>query len=180
VVTIGERIRRQRNKVGLSLRELGARTGLTAGFLSQIENNQLSPSLNSLQSIATALQVPMFHFLEDSYQPRLLVRACERRKLYFPDSHMGYDLLSPELTRQMLPLLIQMKPGTRRVAMPLAKPTEQWMFVLQGRLEITVADETHLLDTGDSIYFDGDLLQEFASAGDDELQLICCVTPPAL
>lgn len=176
---IGERVRAQRNKLGLSLRQLGARTGLTAGFLSQLENDQISPSLNSLQSIATALEVPMFYFLDDS-PPSVVVRVNERRKLYFTDSQMGYDLLSPYLNRQMLPLLIKMEAGARRIAMPLSRSTEQWMFVLEGCMEIIVADETHLLDTGDSIYFDGDQLREFGAAGDEDLVLVCCVVPPAL
>lgn len=176
---IGERIRRRRNKLGLSLRELGARTGLTAGFLSQIENNQTSPSLDSLQEISTALNVPMFYFLDDP-QPCLVVRADERRKLYFPDSHIGYDLLAPDFTRQMMPLLIHLEPRARRVAQPLARPTEQWMFVLQGRLEISVGNETFQLEPGDSIYYDGDLLREFASSSDEELRLICCIMPPVL
>ena len=176
---IGERIRRRRKKLGLSLRELGARTDLTAGFLSQIENEQLSPSLNSLQSIATALQVPIFYFLEGT-QPSLVVRAQERRRLNFPDSQIGYELLSPDLTRQMMPLLICMDPGTRRIALPLAKPTEQWIFVITGKMEIKIGDEFHLLDQGDSIYFDGDLWREFATASDQQLQIICCMAPPAL
>lgn len=176
---IGERIHRRRKKLGFSLRELGVRTDLTAGFLSQLENDQISPSLNSLQSIATALQVPMFYFL-DGARPSSVVRANERSKLYFQDSKMGYDLLAPELTRQMMPLLIRMEPGARRIAQSLAKSTEQWFFVLQGRLEITVGDETHLLDQDDSIYFDGDLLREFGSVSDEELIVICCMTPPAL
>ena len=176
---IGERIRRQRKKLGLSLRELGARTDLTAGFLSQIENEQLSPSLNSLQSIATALQVPMFYFLEDG-QPSQVVRADKRRALYFPDSQIGYELLSPDLTRRMMPLLIRLQPGSRRIALPLAKPTEQWMFVVKGKMEIKVGDETLVVDQGDCIYFDGDLLREFAPIGDQELEVICCMMPPAL
>lgn len=176
---IGERIRKQRNKLGLSLRELGALTDLTAGFLSQLENDQISPSLNSLQSIATALQVPMFYFL-DEVRPTPIVRAAERGKLYFRDSHIGYELLVPELTRQMLPLLIKMEPHAIRVAMPLAKPNEQWFFVLQGRLEITIAEETYCLDQGDSIYFDGNLLRRFGSDSGEELIVICCITPPTL
>jgi transcriptional regulator with XRE-family HTH domain len=176
---IGERIRKQRNKLGLSLRELGTLTDLTAGFLSQIENELLSPSLNSLQSIATALQVPMFYFLEED-RPTPVVRATERGKLYFRNSQMGYELLAPELARQMLPLLIRMEPHAVRVAMPLAKPNEQWFFVLQGRLEITVGDETYCLDPGDSIYFDGNLLRRFGSVSDEELMVICCITPPTL
>jgi len=176
---IGKRVRRQRNRLGLTLRELGTRTDLTAGFLSQIENDQISPSLNSLQSIATALRVPMFYFLENT-RPHLIVRAAERRRLYFPDDHIGYDLLAPELTRQMLPLLIKMEPRSCRIALPLAEPTEQWFFVLQGRLQITVGNETYHLEQGDSMYFDGDLLHEFGSASDEELVVICCMTPPAL
>ena len=93
---------------------------------------------------------------------------------------MGYDLLAPELTRQMMPMLIRMEPGTCRIALPLAKPTEQWFFVLQGRLKITVGEDTYLLDQGDSIYFNGDLLREFGSVSDEELVIICCMTPPAL
>lgn len=179
MMKIGERLRRQRARLGLSLRELGARTDLTAGFLSQIENDQISPSLNSLQNIATALHVPMFYFLDDS-RPSIVVKASERRILYFPDSHMGYDLLAPALTRQMLPLLIRMEPWACRIALPLAQATEQWFYVQQGRLKIVVGEESYLLERGDAIYFDGDLLREFGSASDEELIVICCITPPAL
>lgn len=176
---IGQRIRQQRKRLGLSLRALGARAHLTAGFLSQIENDQISPSLNSLQNIATALQVPMVFFLNGP-RPGLVVRAGERRQLFLPGSSAGYDLLAPEMTRQMMPLLIKMEPGTRCQAQPLTKPTEQWFFVLHGRLQIRVGDETHLLGQGDSIYFDGDMLREYGSANHEELVVICCMTPPGL
>ena len=80
----------------------------------------------------------------------------------------------------MMPLLIRMEPDARRVTQPLAKPTEQWFFVLQGQLQITVGDDTHLLGQGDCIYLDGDLLREFGSVSDEELVIICCMTPPGL
>lgn len=176
---IGARIRKRRQELGLSLRELGKRTDLTAGFLSQVENDQVSPSLNSLQSIATALQVPMFYFL-DNAQPEPVVRAERRRHLYFPDSHMGYDLLTPDFTHQMMSLMIHMEPHTRRIALPLARPTEQWMHVLQGRMEIQIGEAAYELEPGDSVYYDGDMLREFGSISDEELVIICCITPPAL
>ncbi|MCA9924263.1 MAG: helix-turn-helix transcriptional regulator [Anaerolineales bacterium] len=176
---IGERIRTRRNEQGLSLRELGEKTGVSASFLSQVENDQVSPSLNSLQSIATALQVPMFYFLNDA-QGGEVVRAYKRRKLYFADSKIGYDLLTPNFSRQMMAFVIHMDPYACRIAQPLAKPTEQWMHVLQGTMEIKVGEEIHELETGDTIYFDGDLLREFKSICDQELIIICCITPPVL
>ncbi len=178
---IGTRIRARRKETGLSLRELGRRTNLTAGFLSQLENGRVMPSLNSLQRISTALEVPMFFFLErNAAPPDPVVRADRRRRLYFSETHMGYDLLTPDLTHQMMCMLIQMEPGACRVAAPLSKPTEQWMMVLHGRLRIVVKDETYLLEEGDSIYYDGELLNEFAAAGAEPLDVVCCITPPAL
>ncbi|MCA9935547.1 MAG: helix-turn-helix transcriptional regulator [Ardenticatenaceae bacterium] len=176
---IGERIRTRRKELGLSLRELGEQTEVSASFLSQVENDQVSPSLNSLQSIAKALQVPMFYFLND-VQGGEIVRADKRRKLYFAHSKIGYDLLTPDFSRQMMAVLIRMEPHARRIALPLARPTEQWMHVSQGCMEITIGEERHTLAAGDTIYYDGDLLREFRSVCDEELIIICCITPPVL
>ncbi len=178
---IGARIHARRKETGLSLRELGRRTNLTAGFLSQLENGRVMPSLNSLQRISTALEVPMFYFLNHDGAPaNPVVRADKRRRLYFSENHMGYDLLTPDLTHQMMSVLIHMEPGACRVAAPLSKPTEQWMMVLQGRLRIVVKGETYELEPGDSITYDGEALEEFASAGSEALDVVCCITPPAL
>lgn len=174
---IGKRINIRRKELGLSLRELGDQAGVTASFLSQIENDQVSPSLNSLQSIATALKVPIFYLLNEGTNGNV-VRANERTKVFFPDSKIGYDLLTADFSKQMMSYIIQMEPRANRVAMPLSKSTEQWMHVLSGRMRIVVSEETFYLDKGDTIYYDGDMLVEFGSDSDDTLVVICCITPP--
>ena len=73
-MNIGKQLRLRRKEMGLSLRELGEMAGVSAGFLSQVENDQVSPSLNSLQSIATALEVPMFFLLDDSQNGEVVKR----------------------------------------------------------------------------------------------------------
>ena len=176
---VGERIRRRRREQGLSLRELAGRIGMTAGYLSRVENQQVTPSLDALQAIATALGVPMFFFL-DAQLGEPVVRAGQRRTLYFPGSRLGYELLTPELSSQMLAVLIRLQPGARRVTPPLAQPNEQWMFVLEGSMCIDVDGRVYTLDRHDSIYFNGNQLREFACAGDGELSLICAVVPPVL
>jgi len=121
----------------------------------------------------------MFYFLNEQ-QGGAIVRAGERRKLYFSDPMIGYDLLTPDFSRQMMSVLIRLNPYARRIAMPLAKTTEQWMHVLEGQMEIIIGDESYILEIGDTIYYDGDLLREFSSVNDQELVIICCVSPPAL
>jgi transcriptional regulator with XRE-family HTH domain len=176
-MNIGKRLKTRRKEIGLSLRELGLLAGVTASFLSQIENDQVSPSLNSLQSIAVALKVPIFDLLNNVSSGNV-VRANERSQIYFPDSQMGYDLLTSDLTKQMMSMIIRMEPHAKRIAMPLSKSTEQWMHVISGQMQIVVGEETFLLEVGDTIYFDGTLLVEFGSVSDEELVIICCITPP--
>jgi len=176
---IGERIKKRRVELGLSLRDLAEIISMTAGYLSRVENDQVSPSLDALQAIAQALQVPMFFFLNSGpLDP--IIREGSRRVLYFPDSKIGYELLTPDLVHQMMCLMIRMEPGVKRITVPLAKPNEQWMFVIKGSLEIDIDGTVYTLHPGDSIYYDGNLLRDFSSVGQEELELICCITPPAL
>ena len=116
---VGEHIRQRRKELGYSLRELGVRTNLTASFLSQVENNQSSPSLASLQRIATALEVPMFAFLNGAHQPSPIIRAGERPQLDFCDAEICYELASRNLGGQLMAILISLaagRPAHRRAA----------------------------------------------------------------
>jgi transcriptional regulator with XRE-family HTH domain len=177
---VGARIRQRRKELGYSLRELGARTNLTASFLSQVENGQCSLSLASLQRIATALEVPMFAFLETTRPPSPIMRADERPRLDICDPEICYELLSRNLGGQLMAIVIRVQPGGRRIADRLAQPTDEIMFVLKGKLSITVDDQTYLLDPGDAICYQGRSLREFSAVGDEEMQAVCCLTPPAL
>lgn len=174
---IGKQVRERRNELGHSLRDLGKLAGLTASFLSQVENDQVSPSLSSLQSIATALNVPMFSLLNDTPSGNV-VKAGERRKFKFENSKISYALLTSDFTRQMMAYLITIEPHAKRVAQKLSRPTEQWMHVVQGQMQIVIGDDSYILESGDTVYYDGDLLREFGSSGDEKLTIICCITPP--
>ncbi len=176
---IGNKIREKRKQSGLSLRELGELTGLTASFLSQVENDATSPSINSLQRIATALKTPVFTFLNGEEPTEILVRKDNRKKLSIPSSKVEYELLTNDLNHKLGCFLIRLKPGTRQKTLQLYQQTEEVMIVLQGRLEIVLGERTYLLEPGDSIHYEGSNLRSFASAGSEELQVICMMTPPA-
>ena len=89
-INLGARVRQFRNMRGLSLRELAARAGTTPSMLSQMENNGVNPSINTLKSLAAALQVPLFKFFQDeNKEEKVIVRkgkykiiAVRRKKLF--------------------------------------------------------------------------------------------------
>jgi len=175
---LGHRLRKRRQELSLSLRELAERVGVTASFLSQVEHDQASPSIKSLRKISEALEVPIFYFLAEHDAKGPVVRRNERLKLTLPDSNLVYELLAPDVNRQMEALMAQLGPGDDNVAMSLRRYTEEFIYVLQGHLEIQLEEKVYTLDPGDSIYFEGSLLRRLAAKGDKHLRFISVITPP--
>jgi transcriptional regulator with XRE-family HTH domain len=175
---LGHRIRARRKELGLSLRELEERVGLTASFLSQVERDLTSPSIESLNKISQALEVPIFYFLLEPDARCPVVRQDKRVRLNLPDSNLTYQLLTPDRDRKMEAFLAEREPGLEKIAIPLDQQTEEFIYVLQGQLEIQLGEEVYLLGPGDSVYFDGANLRRLAARGDQTLRFISVITPP--
>lgn len=175
---LGSRIRARRQELGLSLRELAERVNLTASFLSQIERDLTSPSIESLRKISDALEVPIFFFLLESDDRCPVVRRDGRATLTLPDSNLTYELLTPDLNRQMEAFLAERQPGEEKITIPLRQQTEEFIYVLQGQLEIQIGEEVYHLGSGDTVYFEGAMLRRLAALGDQTLRFISVITPP--
>jgi transcriptional regulator with XRE-family HTH domain len=199
---IGQRIKARRKELGFSMRELARRTGLSASFISQVENKRTNVSLDSLRLIAEQLDISIHHFfsepiIDQSYstaaasnenspqaasemQYSPIVRAGSRSRLYFPDLGVNYELLVKDLTHTMEPIFGRLSPGSGNIARRLRKPTEEFIFVLVGKLLVGLEDEEHILNPGDSIYFEGNKLNKLACASEDsEVVWLSVITPPA-
>lgn len=174
---LGDRIRVRRRELELSLRELAERVGLTASFLSQIERDLASPSIESLRKISDALEVPIFYFLVEPDAKSPVVRRDKRLRLTLPDSHLTYELLTPDLNRKMEVFIAEVEPGDDNIAMELRQYTEECIYVLEGQLEMQLGEEVYLLDPGDSVYFEGPLLHRLTARGDETLRFISAITP---
>ena len=131
----------------------------------------------SLRKISAALDAPIFHFLAERDAKSPVVRRNERLKLTLPDSSLAYELLTPDLNRKMEALMAQLEPGDDNIAMSLRQYTEEFIYVLQGQLEIQLGEEVYTLDPGDSVYFEGPLLRRLAAKGDEPLRFISVITP---
>lgn len=177
---LGQRIKERRQELKLSLRELAERVGLSASFLSQVERGLSSPSIESLRKISEALDAPIFYFLVERDTKSPVVRRDKRVKLTFSGSHPAYQMLTPSLNRnrKMEVFLEEWEPGDEKTIMPLRRYAEEFIYVLQGQLEIQLDEEVYLLSAGDSIYFEGSLLRRLAAKGDKTLRTLSVITPP--
>ena len=168
---IGERIKRLRLKKSMGLVELGKHTGLSASFLSQLETGRVVPTLRNLARIAMVFSKDLSYFFET--EPTAMFRIHKQKDrvrlpqtaveppTYFFES-LGY--MVPD--RNMDPYFAEFIPMAR-VAAPKAHmhPGFEFLYVLDGELELRHADLECTLDAGDSVYFDSGTPHSYQCAG---------------
>jgi len=151
-MTLGEKMKSIRRARALSLEDLAKKTNLTRSFLSQIERNKTSPSISSLIRIANTLEVSMGDlFLEETKKKNYIVHENERETYAVEKNKVGIELLAPRRKDMKFePMLLHFGiGGTTDVISPKGV---YFCLVLQGKLELTIKGEIHVLTKGDSIY----------------------------
>jgi transcriptional regulator with XRE-family HTH domain len=168
---IGERIKRLRLKKSMGLVELGRHTGLSASFLSQLETGRVVPTLRNLARIAMVFSKDLAYFFESGPQTIFRVhRKKERVRLpqtgvddptYYFES-LGY--MVPD--RQLDPYYAEFVPTkTGQEVRPHVHTGFEFLYVLQGELEIRHAEKQEILQPGDGVYFDASTPHSYRCAG---------------
>jgi transcriptional regulator with XRE-family HTH domain len=151
---IGDLVRRLREQRGLSLRGLAATTGFSASFISQLENGLVSPSIDSMERIAATLGVTLGEFFAavGTAEGGLVVRAAERVQLPSEWSQATLEALRPMVRGRLTePLLITLAPGGRSGKHPTAHPREEFAYVIEGEVDLTLGPESFRMRAGDAV-----------------------------
>ena len=160
-VAIGRQVRTIRQSLGITITELARATSLSVGMLSKLENGQTSPSLTSLQSLATALNVPMTALFArfDESRDATFVRAGEGLPIERRGSRAGhlYQLLGNSMRGEVRvePFLITLDEEASTYPV-FEHPGYEFIYMLQGRVIYRYADRTYTLAPGDSLFFESD------------------------
>ncbi len=174
---LGAEIRSLRRAKQLTLGQTAKVSGLSTGFLSQIENGQNRPSVTALFKISRALGVSVGWFFQAPETARsLVVRRHERRAIAFEDG-IRDELLTPGLAGKLELLSCSFQPGSG-VETAYAHKGEEAGLVVQGRLELWVGEEHYLLEAGDSFAFESARAHRYRNPGDEETIVIWAITPP--
>jgi transcriptional regulator with XRE-family HTH domain len=168
---LGERIKQLRLKKSMGLVELGRHTGLSASFLSQLETGRVVPTLRNLARIALVFSKDLSYFFEP--EPKTLFRVQRGKdRIRLPQSgtddpayyfeSLGY--LIPD--RQLDPYFAEFLPNvTPRRAHQ--HPGCEFLYVLEGELDISHGEHKHRLGAGDAVYFDANTPHSYANAASD-------------
>jgi transcriptional regulator with XRE-family HTH domain len=181
MLPLGDRIRARRKALRLSQGDLADRAGVTASFVSQVERGVTSPSIDSLYKMSKALDVPVFHFLLEPEAKSPLVRHDERVQITWPwsGSELTFHLLTPSTSQKLEAFITEWAPGEPKSFVGFGDNTEEFVYVLQGQLEICLVEEVYLLGPGDTICYEGVMLRGMEPRGDQTVRFISVITPPA-
>jgi transcriptional regulator with XRE-family HTH domain len=155
---VGATVRRLRRMRSLSLAELAARSGVSAGLLSEIERDLANPSLKTLTRIRMALDVPLSALFEDREQvpgdPDFVRRAARRPRLNVGPKLLEKELLSSSIAQNLQFMILHLPPGGSSGDQMLSYSAEKAGFVLEGSFALSVDGVEVLLRQGDSFQFD--------------------------
>jgi transcriptional regulator with XRE-family HTH domain len=177
---IAQNLRRLRTGRGFSLDSLAARSGVSRGMLIGIEQERTNPTVWTLVRVADALWVSVSELIETVSPASVrVVRAGEANRLWHTDAGSHATLLVGSGPAPLELWDWHLRPGDRYRTEAHVAGVRELITVISGRTALTVGDETHELDPGDSAMYPGDLPHAHACLGEEPCRFIMAVSVPA-
>ena len=177
MIKIGERIRNLRELSNLTQEELAERANLTKGFISQIERDLTSISLDSLNQILEAMDENISDFFRETSEEKIVYREKDRVAIE-KERIEKFELLIPGSTnRRLEPILLTLRKGQTT---PMERPHEgeEFGLVLQGRITLRFGKEVQKLKRGECFYFSSEKEHCLQNTGNREAIVLWISSPP--
>ena len=169
---VGDHLRDVRTRQGMSVRALAARAGCSPSFISQVEHGQASPSISSLERLVQALGMTLGDFFREN-SPPAVVRSHERTALSRSWSRAQIEALAPLGAGGALePLLITLEPGGQSDGQRYAPGGDEFAFVFEGDVQLTVGETVYRLSRGDAASFSGESPPRWENVGREPARIV--------
>ena len=186
---VGSKIKGLRESKNLSIEEISERSGLSVDQINSIENDQNLPSLGPLIKIARALGVRLGTFMDDNDALGPVVcRAADRERdnsISFSNGavdarkHMEYHPLAQQKAgRHMEPFIIDINPTEKNDFQLSAHEGEEFIYVMEGEVEVDYGKEKYTLMEGDSIFYDSIVKHHIHGASGKSAKILAVVYIP--
>lgn len=176
---LGFQIRRKREKMGKTLAQAAKDIGISPSLLSQIERGIVNPSISTLRAIADYLDTPIGVLLGErvTEDNAFLVRKDERKHSILRGKGVRFYILSPTNSNVEF-MYDEFDPGSSTGEKSYKHEGEECVFVLEGRLEITLSDRRFVLEEGDFMWFNSSIPHKIRNISDKKSVAIWVDTPP--
>lgn len=185
--TVGKRIKQLRDNQSISIPELAERSGVSEDLIRKIEEGDILPSLTPLIKISRTLGVRLGTLLDDRIQdePIIVRKGKSQRVIHFSGREEEtdttnlnfYSLGAGKSDRHMEPFIIDVE--LHRDDFKLSSHEgEEFIYVLDGEVEIIYGQETYRLSKGDSIYYDSVVPHHLHAAGKDNAKILAVIYTP--
>ncbi|WP_020593817.1 cupin domain-containing protein [Kiloniella laminariae] len=178
--SVGIRLKALREIHGLSQRELARRAGVTNSAISMIEQERVSPSIDSLSKVLSGFPITMIEFftMEPEQEDKIFYSKDELVEM--SDGTMSVRLVGANRKNRQMRVLHEKYPpnGTTGDKM-IVQPGEEAGVIIRGQLEITVGTDVKVLSAGEAYYFSAEIPHRFRNIGDEECEVVSAATPPS-
>ena len=171
---LGARIRRARRERDMTLEDLAAASGTSVAHISRLESGERQPSLDGLLRLAFGLGVPLGELVEEPEEPEpgTVVRGADAP--FYERWSMRFQPLVPEAGPEGLSAMKVVFPADR--VDPEHEPNEhggqEWLYVLKGRLRLTLGAGRTVLEPGDAAFFDARLPHGFDVFSEEDVEVL--------
>lgn len=183
---LGARIKKWRENQNMTRTDLSEATGLTEVFITTLEEESLCPSIGPLQKIARALNVRLGTFMDDQISRDPIIarkddldvdlamqRARDKRAAF-----RYHSLARGKSDRAMEPFFVEITPEPEEDHKLSTHQGEEFILVQSGRLKVVYGNETHILEPGDTIYYNSAVPHYVGTEGDEITRIVAVLYNP--
>jgi transcriptional regulator with XRE-family HTH domain len=176
--SLGSRLRALRKERDLTQRELASRAGISSNAISLIERSQISPSVATLQNLATALNVKMSYFFDEEVQTNIMhVKPDERPSL--ESKGVTIESIGKHLHGQELePFFISLGPDSESGRRQVIHSGHEFVYCLRGRVEYEIDGDVYMLNEGDFLLFEAQLPHHWRNLTSETAELLLILQTP--
>lgn len=178
----GEKLRAVRERKGFTLKVVAQAAGVSESLVSQIERNRVSPAIDTLLSLADALEIDLDYIFEEfrRERPVRVIRSYERRHVTENDAKYE-EIVRPldgDGTHAIEAYYITLPPGGETKRGSYGHLGREFGIITEGQAELHYETKVYRLDGGDSISFSATAPHVLINPGKVPLKALWVVTPP--
>lgn len=178
---VGKKLKAIRLKQEMTIQVLAEKSHVSSNMISRIERGLTIPSVEILMRLAMVFDKSINYFVEDVSTSHEIVhtRPGQRDKTVYDDEHNMHteSFTSGLRDPQFMSFFCTVQRGGSSGQQNMYHPGDELIYVLAGRLQMTIVEEVYILETGDSLSFKSHLPHRWDNIGEDDAKVIWTLSP---